>query len=113
MAKVTFKPLRDMVIVTSVAEVLLGRARASGVIIPDTVDIPMNLGEVVAVGPGRLDANGVLMPMSVAVGDLVLVDGKYGGKQSIDGVEYGSIPEIGIITIVIREEEQDGNHPVN
>ena len=110
MAKVTFKPLRDMVVVTSVA---LKRALASGVIIPDTVDIPMNLGEVVAVGPGRMKEDGKLMPMSVSVGDLVLVDGNYGGKQSIDGVEYGSIPEIGIISIVVREEEQDGDETVN
>jgi chaperonin GroES len=45
-------------------------------------------GEVIAVGPGKRDENGVIAPIGVEVGDLVIF-GQYGGNEvKIDGEEY-------------------------
>ena len=43
---------------------------------------------MIAVGPGRTDKDGALIPMDVKKGDRILF-GKYSGTETkIDGVEY-------------------------
>jgi chaperonin GroES len=44
-------------------------------------------GEVLAVGPGRLDDNGKRVPMEVSVGDRVLYSKYSGTEVKIDGEE--------------------------
>ena len=75
-------PLGDRVVVkqTRVEEV-----RASGLVIPDTAREKPQLGEVIAVGPGRLDENNNRQPMDVKVGDRVLY-AKYSGQDIPRGV---------------------------
>ena len=66
-----FKPIGDRVLVQEF-EVEQDKKTASGIIIPSTAaaeDIKM--GKVVAVGPGLYTQNGVLIPMTVTVGDEV------------------------------------------
>jgi len=50
---------------------------AGGILLPDS-GVKKNEGEVVSVGPGGLDRDGNRRPMSVAVGDTVLLP-EYGG----------------------------------
>ena len=57
---------------------------ASGLVIPDTAKEKPQEGEVLAVGPGRVDDNGNRVPLDVAVGDKVIYS-KYGGTE----VKYG------------------------
>jgi chaperonin GroES len=59
---------------------------ASGLVIPDTAKEKPQQGEVLAVGPGRRsDQTGELIPVDVAVGDVVLYS-KYGGTEIlVDG----------------------------
>ena len=57
---------------------------ASGLVIPDSAKEKPSEGEVVAVGPGRIDDNGNRVPLDVKVGDIVLYS-KYGGTE----VKYG------------------------
>lgn len=45
---------------------------AGGVILPDTAKEDTMYGEVIAVGPGRYDLNGKVIPMHTKVGDLVV-----------------------------------------
>jgi chaperonin GroES len=52
----------------------------SGLVVPDTAREKPNQGEIIAVGPGRRDDNGVIIPMDVAVGDRVLY-AKYTGQE--------------------------------
>jgi chaperonin GroES len=75
-------PLGDRVVVkqSQVEEV-----RASGLVIPDTAREKPQLGEVIAVGPGRLDENGKRVPIDVKVGDRVLY-AKYSGQEIPRGV---------------------------
>ena len=74
---VSIKPLEDKVVVkAAVAET----TTASGLVIPDTAKEKPQEGEVVAVGPGRIDDNGNRVPLDVQVGDKVIYS-KYGGTE--------------------------------
>ena len=78
---VTIKPLEDRIVLKAVeAE----QTTASGLVIPDTAKEKPQEGEVIAVGPGRIDDNGNRVPLDVAVGDKVIFS-KYGGTE----VKYG------------------------
>ena len=68
------RPLHDRVIVKRLEE---ERKTASGIVIPDTAAEKPDQGEVLAVGPGRIE-KGERIPMEVKPGDQVLY-GKYSG----------------------------------
>ena len=51
---------------------------ATGILLPETSVAKANQGNVIAVGPGRMDNNGKLLPMNCKVGDRVLLP-EYGG----------------------------------
>ncbi|MEO1767901.1 co-chaperone GroES [Thiobacter aerophilum] len=86
------RPLHDRVIVKRVEE---ERKTASGIVIPDTAAEKPDQGEVIAVGPGKRDDAGKLIPMDVKVGDRVLF-GKYAGQTvKVEGEEL----------LVMREED--------
>jgi len=76
------KPLDDRIVVkANEAE----EVRASGLVIPDTAKEKPQQGEVLAVGPGRRSDAGELIPVDLAVGDVVLYS-KYGGTEiAVDG----------------------------
>lgn len=80
MAKISFKPNEDRVLVEPAeAE----EKTASGLFIPDTAKEKPQKGKVIAVGEGVKDK-----PVTVKVGDHILY-GKYSGTEiSIDGKEY-------------------------
>ena len=70
-------PYGDRIVVK---QILQEEVRASGIVIPDTAKERPQLGEVILVGPGRLDENGKRIPMEVKVGDRVLY-AKYTGQE--------------------------------
>ena len=82
---VNIKPLEDRIVVKAVeAE----QTTASGLVIPDTAKEKPQEGEVIAVGPGRIDDHGNRVPVDVAVGDKVIYS-KYGGTEvKYQGEEY-------------------------
>jgi len=74
---VSIKPLEDRLVIKVVeAE----QTTASGLVIPDTAKEKPQEGEVLAVGPGRVDDNGNRVPLDVNVGDKVIFS-KYGGTE--------------------------------
>ena len=75
-------PLGDRILVKQVRQ---DEVRASGLVIPDTAREKPQMGEVLAVGPGRLDDNGKRMPIDVKAGDRVLY-AKYTGQDVPRGV---------------------------
>jgi chaperonin GroES len=77
-------PLGDRIVVRQTRQ---DEVRASGLVIPDTAREKPQLGEVIAVGPGRLDDNGKRIPIDVKTGDRVLY-AKYSGQEVPAGV-YG------------------------
>jgi len=74
---VSIKPLEDRIVIKSLeAE----QTTASGLVIPDTAKEKPQEGEVLAVGPGRIDDKGNRVPLDVQVGDRVIYS-KYGGTE--------------------------------
>lgn len=91
------RPLHDRVIVKRLEE---ERQSAGGIVIPDTAAEKPSMGEVVAVGPGKISENGKLQPMGVKAGDKVLF-GKYSGQEfKLDNIDYLHMREDDIIGIV-------------
>jgi chaperonin GroES len=79
----SLQPLEDRIVVRpGDAE----ETTVSGLVIPDTAKEKPQQGEVIAVGPGRRsEQSGELIPVDVAVGDVVLYS-KYGGTEvTVDG----------------------------
>src|SRR5258708_7649504 len=71
------KPLLDRVLVKPIEK---QEERKGGIIIPDTAKEKPQEGEVVAVGPGKRDEQGKLIPMDMKTGDKILY-GKYSGSE--------------------------------
>jgi len=71
------KPLSDRVLVKSLEE---KEVKKGGIIIPDTAKEKPQEGQVIAVGPGKVDEKGNRIPMNVKAGDKVLY-GKYSGSE--------------------------------
>jgi len=86
------RPLHDRVIVKRLDN---ERKTASGIVIPDSAAEKPDQGEILAVGPGKRDDGGKLIPIDVKVGDRVLF-GKYAGQTvKVEGDEL----------LVMREED--------
>ena len=91
------RPLHDRVIVKRQEE---ERKTASGIVIPDAATEKPDLGEIIAVGNGKIGDDGKVRPMNVKVGDKILF-GKYSGQAfKMDGVEYLQMREDDIIGVV-------------
>lgn len=73
----------------------------SGIIIPDTVSKERpEQGKVIAVGAGRTNDDGKVIPMRVKAGDMVLFS-KYGPDEiKVEGEEYVILKEENILAII-------------
>ena len=95
--KLNIKPLADRVVVMPLEEEIT--TTSSGIVIPDTAKEKPQLGEVVAVGPGRISDEGKTIPITVKVGDHVF-HSKYGGTNiKYEGTEYIILREDDILAI--------------
>jgi chaperonin GroES len=74
------RPLGDRVLVKRMAS---AEKTASGLIIPDAAKEKAQMGAVLAVGPGKRDRDGKLMPLEIQVGDNIFF-GKYAGTDAGD-----------------------------
>jgi chaperonin GroES len=82
--KFSLEPLEDRVVVKPGEE---EETTVSGIVIPDTAKEKPQEGEIVAVGPGRIE-DGKRVEMDIKVGDRVLYS-KYGGTEvKVEGDEY-------------------------
>lgn len=93
------QPLSDFVLLR------LGEAEArtpKGIILPDVAKERPRHGEVLAIGPGRFES-GVLLPVAVRIGDVVLLPVHAGMPIKVDGEEL-SIVRAGDILAVVMEK---------
>ena len=91
------RPLQDRVIVKRVAE---EEKSKGGIIIPDTAKEKPQEGKVVAVGKGKVAADGTVRPLDVKAGDRILF-GKYSGTEiKIDGEEHLILREDDILGVL-------------
>ncbi|MEK7338661.1 MAG: co-chaperone GroES [candidate division NC10 bacterium] len=86
------QPLHDRILVKRLEE---KETKKGGIIIPDTAKEKPQEGEVIAVGHGKRDENGKLIPLDVKAGDKILF-GKYSGSEvKLGDEEY----------LIMREED--------
>lgn len=71
------RPLGDRVLIARLED---QEKTIGGIIIPDAAKEKAQTGTVLAVGAGRVDAAGKVIPMNVKVGDMVYF-GKYAGTE--------------------------------
>ncbi len=91
------RPLHDRVLIKRLEEkeVIKG-----GIIIPDTAKEKPMEGEVVAVGPGKIQEDGKRSAMDVKAGDRILF-GKYAGTEiKIDDQDYTIMREEEILAVL-------------
>ena len=94
---VNVRPLADRVIVKPIEA---SESKKGGIIIPDTAKEKPQEGQVVALGTGKRDDDGKLIPFTVKKGDKVLIS-KYGGTEiKIDGDMYLIMREDDILGIL-------------
>ena len=96
---ISIKPLEDRIVIRQVeAE----QTTASGRVIPDTAKEKPQEGEVIAVGPGRVDDKGNRIPVAVKVGDVVIYS-RYGGTEvKYDGQEFQILSSRDVLAVVER-----------
>lgn len=91
------RPLHDRVVVRRIEEDTLS---AGGIVLPDTASEKPSQGEVLAVGPGKVEDNGDRRKPDVSVGDKV-VFGQYAGSTvKIDGEELLILGETEIFGVL-------------
>jgi chaperonin GroES len=97
MASVNVRPLADRVLVKPLEAV---ETKKGGIIIPDAHKEKPQEGEIVALGTGKRDEDGKVIPFSVKKGDKVLIS-KYGGTEiKFDGDTYLIMREDDILGII-------------
>jgi chaperonin GroES len=95
------KPLSDRVVVRRVDS---NTVTKGGIVIPDAATEKADQGSVIAVGPGRRNPDGHVIPMDVAVNDQVLF-GKFAGQTvKVNGEELLILREDDIFAIVTKGE---------
>ena len=95
---VKIKPLGDRVLVEPIEEKEVVKG---GIVIPDSAKEKPQEAKVIAVGRGKKDENGKLIPIDdVKVGDVVLTS-KYGGTEvKYDDKEYKILSVNDILAVV-------------
>lgn len=90
-------PLHDRILVIPLAK---ETQTTSGLLLPDTGKHERpDQGEVVAIGPGKLNDAGVRIPPSVSIGDKILFKKYAPDEVTIAGKEYLVIADSDIIAI--------------
>jgi len=91
------KPLSNHIFVEPIKE---EKTSKSGIVIPDTAEEKPMMGKVIAVGSGKMNEEGKILPLSVKVGDKVLFT-KYAPTEiKIDDKEYYVIREDEVMAII-------------
>jgi len=91
------RPLNDRILVKRLEE---EEKTTGGIIIPDSAKEKPAEGEIVAVGPGKMNDSGDRVAMDVKAGDHVLFS-KYGGTDvKLDGDDYLIMREDDILGVI-------------
>ncbi|ADY56950.1 10 kDa chaperonin [Syntrophobotulus glycolicus DSM 8271] len=90
------RPLADRVIIKAVPS---EERTKSGIIMPDTAKEKPQEGEIIAVGPGRIE-KGERIAVDVQVGDKVIYSKYAGTEVKFDGEEYLILRESDIQAVI-------------
>lgn len=91
------RPLHDRIIVRRLDE---GEQRIGGIIIPDSAKEKPQQGKILAVGDGKVTADGKRIAMDVRPGNVILF-GKYSGQDiKIDDEDYLIVKEDEVLAVI-------------
>ena len=95
--KLDISPMADRVVIEPLEDT---EEMRGGLYIPDTAKEKPQQGNIVAVGPGRLNDDGERIPMEVKVGDRVLY-GKYAGTEvTLEDADYLIVKESDVLAVL-------------
>ncbi|MBQ8546657.1 MAG: co-chaperone GroES [Clostridia bacterium] len=93
----TIKPLSNRVVLKNLeAE----QTTKGGIILTNAAKEKPEIAEVIAVGEGEKTEDGKLIPMTVKVGDKVIISKYTGTNVKLDGEDYIIVSEKDILAIV-------------
>ena len=87
------RPLYDRIVVKRIED--SAEKTASGLFIPDSAKEKPQEGEVIAVGAGKRNDEGKLIPLDVKAGDRILFAKYSGSETKVEGTDY----------IIMREDD--------
>ncbi len=97
------KPLRDRMVAEKIED---DDMTAGGIYMPDSARERPQRAKVLAVGEGKVNDDGKVLPMQVRVGDEVIF-GKYSYSEvSVDGKEYLMLREDEVWGVIQKGGEQ-------
>ena len=91
------RPLQDRVVVRRIEEDAMS---AGGIVLPDTASEKPSQGEILAIGPGKLDDDGTRRVPDVNVGDKIIFGQYAGSTVKIDGEELLILTESEIFGVL-------------
>ena len=91
------KPLGDRVVIRVLEQ---EEKTASGIFLPDTAKEKPSQGEVVAVGPGKVQDDGKRFALDVKVGDKIIFSKYAGTEVKFEGTKYLIVSERDILAII-------------
>ena len=91
------KPLGDRVVIRVLEQ---EEKTASGIFLPDTAKEKPSQGEVVAVGPGKVQDDGKRVALEVKVGDKIIFSKYAGTEVKFEGTKYLIVSERDILAII-------------
>ena len=91
------KPLADRVVIKLVEAEEKTKA---GIILTSAAQEKPQVAEVIAVGPGKTNDDGKVVPVALKVGDKVIASKYAGTEVKIDGTEYTIISEKDVLAVI-------------
>ena len=93
----TIRPLADRVVVKPVE---VEETTSSGIILSASSQEKPQIAEVIAVGPGKTNDDGKVVPVALKVGDKVIASKYAGTEVKLDGAEYTIISEKDVLAVI-------------
>jgi chaperonin GroES len=100
----TLQPQNDRVLIKPVES---GEEMYGNIIIPDMGKEKPEMGEVIAVGPGRQSEFGHFIRVNAKVGDFVLIPKVGSLRIDFEGQEYFLTPDREILAIVLESQDNE------
>ena len=94
---INIRPLHDRVVIRRVEE---ETKTAGGILLPGSAAEKPSQGEVLAVGNGQINENGVVRALDIKVGDKVLFGQYAGSAVKVDGEELLIMKESDIFAVI-------------
>ncbi len=99
--KMKIFPLADRVLIKIIDEKAGEQKNKFGIIIPETAGKEKTeQGEVIAIGGGKKDEQGKIVPFTVKIGDTVIFSKYIYDEVTIDSIDYVVVKEENILAIV-------------